>query len=78
MKAAKKKIEEGAEAGADAAQPLALSKEAESVEKKDPKTANAIQYDDKFYDLDDDWICDDENNGLNDDGIEEFINESQS
>ena len=36
-----------------------------------------MQYDDKFYDLDDGWICDDDI-GLNDDGVNDFINESES
>ena len=36
-----------------------------------------MQYDDKFYDLDDGWICDDDI-GLNDDGVADFINESES
>ena len=35
------------------------------------------QYDDKYYDLDDGWICDDDI-GLNDDGVDHFINESES
>lgn len=36
-----------------------------------------MQYDDKFYDLDDGWICD-EDQGLQDDGVDQFINESES
>ena len=36
-----------------------------------------MQYDDKFYDLDDGWICDDDM-GNNDDGVTDFINESES
>ena len=36
-----------------------------------------MQYDDKFYDLDDGFICDEEI-GLNDDGALEFVNESES
>lgn len=78
MKAAKKKIEGGTEAVIDAQQPTAEKAEPNSGDKKDSIATNAIQYDDKFYDLDDDWICDDENNGLNDDGIADFINESES
>ena len=37
-----------------------------------------VQYDDKFYDLDDGWICDDDNLGLNDDGVADFVIESES
>ena len=37
----------------------------------------SIVYDDKFYDLDDGWICDEEV-GLNDDGVADFIPESES
>jgi len=37
----------------------------------------SIQYDDKFYDLDDGWICDEEV-GANDDGVADFIPESES
>ncbi len=33
------------------------------------KKATEMQYDDKFYDLDDGWICDDDQ-GLNDDGVD--------
>ena len=36
-----------------------------------------MQYDDKFYDLDDGWICDDDL-GNNDDEVGEFIHESES
>ena len=36
-----------------------------------------MQYDDKFYDLDDGWICDDEC-GVNDDGVADFINDSET
>ena len=36
-----------------------------------------MQYDDKFYDLDDDWICDDDV-GINEEGIDNFMNESES
>ena len=36
-----------------------------------------MQYDDKFYDLDDNWICD-EDIGMNDEGVTDFINESES
>ena len=35
------------------------------------------QYDDKFYDLDDGWICDDDL-GQNDDEVGEFIHETES
>ena len=37
---------------------------------------DAMQYDDKFYDLDDAWICDDEI-GREEDGVD-FVNESES
>ena len=37
-----------------------------------------MQYDDKFYDLDDGWICDDDNGGLNDDGVADFVLDSES
>jgi len=33
-------------------------------------------FDDKFYDLDDGWICDDDV-GLNDEGVDNFINDSE-
>ena len=44
-----------------------------------PQTAGdkKDQYDDKFYDLDDGWICDDDL-GNNDDEVGEFIHESES
>ena len=42
-----------------------------SSEKKD------VQYDDKFYDLDDGWICDDDE-GLNDEGVADVFIESES
>jgi len=38
----------------------------------------SIIYDDKFYDLDDGWICDDEEVGLVDDGVADFVPESES
>ena len=37
-----------------------------------------MQYDDKFYDLDDGWILDDDNHGLNDDNVADFVIESES
>ena len=36
-----------------------------------------VQYDEKFYDLDDGWIDDDEV-GLNEELVTDFINESES
>ena len=34
-------------------------------------------FDDKFYDLDDGWICD-EDVGANDDGVDNFMNDQDS
>ena len=34
------------------------------------------EYDDKFYDLDDGWICD-EDNDPEDEGVDEFLTESE-
>ena len=44
---------------------------------KGDKDKKEMQYDDKFYDLDDGWICE-EDQGLQDDGVDQFINESES
>lgn len=44
---------------------------------KNEKKEKADQFDDKFYDLDDGFICDEEID-QNDDGVLEFVNESES
>ena len=36
-----------------------------------------MQFDDKFYDLDDGWICDDDV-AANDDGVDNFMNDQDS
>ena len=36
-----------------------------------------VVYDEKFYDLDDGWICDDDVM-LHEDGVDNFVNESDS
>ena len=72
VNAKKKQQAEGGAGGPEDPQTTADGGAGNSGEKSE-----AMQFDDKFYDLDDGWIGDDDV-GLNDDNVVDFINESES